>query len=307
MTKGNSKRSRLTLIKGVDPRAPLHIKLKHVANEFKKKCRDTHWWKRELWRYIFEFYYKQLRANNGIYIVEENWDNLIILDACRYDVLGEVLGREIDYRISRGSTTLEWFRENFVDDKYDDIVYVTANPWVSKVAGDMFHKTIPVWKDGWDEDLDTVHPKITTKYAKKAAKNYPDKRLIIHYLQPHAPYIVETDIPKRPMKYLEKGQLDPLEVWNIYKQSLEATMPYVHELIDSLSGRTVISADHGELFGRKILFLTFAAHPWGIRVPELIKVPWVVFESERHITTSEASERQKIGQHIGRLKSKGRI
>ncbi len=297
----------MTLIKGVDPRAPVHIKLKHVVKEFKKKCRDTHWWKRELWRYIFEFYYKQLRVNNGIYIVDENWDNLIILDACRYDVLAEVMGRNIEYRISRGSTTLEWVRENFINDMHNDIVYLTANPWVSRVVGNLFHKTISVWQDGWDEELGTVHPKTTTEYAKEAAKRYPEKRLIIHYMQPHAPYIVKNDLPKRPMPDLAKGKLNPLDVWAVYKKSLEATLPYVYELIENLQGRTVISSDHGELFGTKVLFFTFVGHQWGLRVPELVKVPWVVFNSERHTTSSKDSEKHKIEHHIGRLKSKGRI
>jgi hypothetical protein len=307
MDKTKPRRSRLTLIKRVDPRAPKSVKIRHVFRELKKRCKDTHWWKRESLRYFLEFYYKQLRTNNGIYVVDEEWDNLILLDACRYDVLKEVLGRDIDHRLSRGSTTLEWFRENFIDSRYDDIVYVTANPWVSKVAGNMFHKVVPVWKDGWDEDLNTVHPKTTTEYAQKAAKRYPGKRLIVHYLQPHTPYIVKNNLPKTPTKRLEKGQLDPLEVWGLYKRSLEVTMPYVYELTDSLNGRTIVSADHGELFGKKILSLSFAGHPWGIRVPELIKVPWVVFDSGPRDLREEESERQKIGLRVGKLKSTGRI
>lgn len=35
---------------------------------------------------LYKFLY---RNNNGIYILNENWDHLIILDDCRYDVFSE--------------------------------------------------------------------------------------------------------------------------------------------------------------------------------------------------------------------------
>lgn len=307
MNKKKPRRGKVTLIKRVDPQASKSDQIKHGFRELKRSCKDIHWWRRESSRYLLEFYYKSLKGNSGIYVAQENWDNLVVLDACRYDVLKEVMGKNIDYRISRGSTTVEWIKENFAGTKFNDIVYVTANPWVSMVARNLFYKLIPVWKDGWDEDLWTVHPKTTTEYAKEAAERYPDKRLIVHYMQPHAPYIVKNNLPKRPMPDLEKGKLDPLDVWALYKQSLEATLPYVYELMASLTGRTVISSDHGELFGKKLLFVNYTAHPWGIRVPELIKVPWVVFEGDRDARKPERSERLKLVQLIGRLKGKGQI
>lgn len=314
MNKRSPTRGKLTLIKGVDPRASTATKLKHVLNVVRKRYKDPYWWRRETSRYIFEIYYKKIKGNDGIYVLDEDWDNLIILDACRFDVLKQVLGDKVDYRISRGSTTLEWVRENFPDERYDDIVYVTANPWVHKVAGNSFHKLIPVWRDGWDEEMGTVHPKTTTEFALKAIERFPGKRFIVHYMQPHAPYIVENDIPTKHVKHvrefvrqLEKGNLNPVMVWDVYKRSLEATLPYVYELIEALNGKTVVSADHGELFGKKVLFFNFAAHPWGLRVPELIQVPWVVYQGGAKRQSGKPSQRKELRNVIGRLKDTGRI
>ena len=68
-----------------------------------------------------------------MFILDEDWDNLIILDACRYDFFKEEIEkRQIDGYlkkvISRGSHTLNFLKENFTEDYYNDIVYITANP-----------------------------------------------------------------------------------------------------------------------------------------------------------------------------------
>ena len=58
------------------------------------------------------------RQNNGFYIFDELWDNLIILDACRYDTFKEVfttrkITGNLELRISRGAHTTSFLRENF--------------------------------------------------------------------------------------------------------------------------------------------------------------------------------------------------
>lgn len=305
MSKRNPRR--LFLMREIDPHATMIEKLKYALKELGKHYRQAHWWGWQVSRFTIGFYYRVIKGNKGIFVVDEDWDNLIILDACRYDVLREAMGKDIDYRTSRGSNTLEWFRENFIDKKYPDIVYVTANPWISKVAGDIFHKIISAWKDGWDDDLGTVHPKTTTEYAKEAAQRYPDKRLIAHYMQPHTPYIEKNDLPTRPWRDLEKGKIDPLYVWSLYKKNLEITLPHVYELVESLEGRTVISADHGELFGKRILGLfPFAGHRWGLHIPELTKIPWVVYKDEPKVIDTK-DERQRLKHHIRKLKDRGQL
>jgi hypothetical protein len=67
-------------------------------------------------------YHSRLRTRrfnpHGIDIFEEDWDNLIILDACRYDALRAVLPEydldgALESRISRGSATPEFLRGCF--------------------------------------------------------------------------------------------------------------------------------------------------------------------------------------------------
>jgi len=154
-------------------------------------------WKNPIWcRNLFlrRIIFPILFNNKGIHVLEEQWDNLIILDACRYDVLKEefIKGKmrgKLEYRISRGADTTTFLLENFGDNKCDDIVYVTANPFVDRLLKDKFYKIISVWKYGWSEKYHTVLPEIMYEYTLYAMSKYPNKRLIIHFIQPHYPYI----------------------------------------------------------------------------------------------------------------------
>jgi hypothetical protein len=134
-------------------------------------------------------------------VMQEKWDYLIILDACRYDyferMYPEYLEGRLEKKISVGSCTNEWIRRTFTD-YYDDIVYISANPQITidqpvygNLAGEHFHKVHEIWKTGWDADSGTVPPETLTNAAIDIITNTPaGKRFIIHYLQPHAPYLM---------------------------------------------------------------------------------------------------------------------
>jgi len=135
-----------------------------------------------------------------INIVHEQWDTLIILDACRYDYFEQMYARyfvgDLSKRLSCGSCTDQWRNLSFPD-YYEDIVYITANPQISKtssvygyLASEHFYEVHEVWKYGWNEELGTVFPQTLTDAAIDILKNTKHKRVIIHYLQPHAPYLV---------------------------------------------------------------------------------------------------------------------
>ena len=110
-------------------------------------------------------------------VMEEDWDTLIILDACRYDFFEKVytdylLSGKLEKRISQGSGTVEWLKNNFPA-KYA-VTYISANPFVNSYglslgrlhehcksswkATEHFSKIIDVWDFGWDEKLCTVPP-----------------------------------------------------------------------------------------------------------------------------------------------------
>jgi len=134
-----------------------------------------------------------------ISVMEENWDYLIILDACRYDYFTAVwknyFDGELEKRVSLGSGTLEWCLESFKG-YYPDVIYISGNPYInSKVeikgfnARRHFYKVIDVWDFGWDKELGTVPPENVNKITLSLVRKFTQKRFIIHYLQPHAPYI----------------------------------------------------------------------------------------------------------------------
>jgi len=135
-------------------------------------------------------------------IMDEEWDYLIILDACRYDYFESLREKyfdgELEKRISLGSNTFEWCVETFKG-YYPDVIYVSGNPYInSKVeirgfnASRHFYKVFDVWDFGWDYELGTVPPENINKTTLNLIRKYPQKRFIIHYLQPHAPYISKS-------------------------------------------------------------------------------------------------------------------
>lgn len=128
-----------------------------------------------------------------------DWDFLIILDACRYDYFSFIYNSYFDGDFSTiwslGSCTPEWLKNTFKK-YYDDLIYVSSNIYINSCrelegfeGRKHFYKVIDVWYKHWNKQLGTVHPFHTTLEALKVIQRYPNKRVIIHYIQPHAPYI----------------------------------------------------------------------------------------------------------------------
>lgn len=104
-------------------------------------------------------------------IIDESWDYLIILDACRYDYFAKLHKKffeekKLEKRKSKGSSTEEWLRKTFKS-YYRDVTYIFANPHIhgyglsfrevynsssSWKASDHFGKIIDVWEFGWKSD-----------------------------------------------------------------------------------------------------------------------------------------------------------
>lgn len=245
----------------------------------------------------------RLRHGEGTRVMDEDWDTLILLDACRYDMFKERVpfDGKLESRISLGSTSEEFLRQNFADGEYHDTVYVNANVYFPKVGltqDKTFHDVIDLLDD-WDDDLDIAHPKTVTKAAKRVHEQYPNKRIIVHYMQPHIPFIGDRglEIQKRVG---ERNVWNPLrddespisvdEVWEGYNDNLDFVFEYVSDLLHSISGQVVISADHGNMVGERQLPLPtkqMYGHPWGVYTEELVKVPWYVIEAERRTITEE--------------------
>jgi hypothetical protein len=311
-------------------------KLRYVYKELQRNWRSTKWWKGVYRRRI----YSRLLRADGTYILDEQWDNLVILDACRYDAfrkLNRIVGK-LESRISRGSCTVEFLRENFT--KYPrqaalrEIVYVTANPYVNLHLGDRFHRIYPVWDHGWNDDLSTVPPEHVVEEALKARMEHPNKRLIVHFMQPHFPSLIgrfpaETGIEglrshalgkstyaeMTVEDLLEEGKLTREEVWSSYKDNLSIVLSHVEELTRRMPGITVITSDHGDLFGERLGFLypfREYGHKCELHVRQLILVPWLILRNDTRVvprteprglekSTYSREEDEKIKDRLRRL------
>ncbi|MBW8017464.1 MAG: sulfatase-like hydrolase/transferase [Planctomycetes bacterium] len=280
---------------------------------------------------------------NPTNFIEEKWDYLIILDACRYDyfesMYADYIKGELSKRISAGSSTNQWRDANF-QGKYDDIVYISGNPHLSEntsvydyIAGEHFHKVYDVWRYNWSQG--TVLPEDINKTAIQSLGKHPGKRFIIHYMQPHAPYLVLGDdakgyaqcqgdagrclagendyknapeykkkmlkwllklftwnnilgnhpdwmlrkwlkLPARaPMEYVLQ-HYDNIALRNAYKENIRIVLQHVAELLKYLSGRIIITSDHGDLLGEGRCY----SHPPKSVHRILLEVPWLVIDKK---------------------------
>ena len=231
--------------------------------------------------------------------MDEKWENLIILDACRYDSFEENVLRtgfngRLELRQSRGTDTRTFLEQNFSHGSHPEIVYVTANPVVSRFLRGRVGQIVPVWKLAWDEQNNTVMPGPVCDYALEARRRFPKHRLIIHFMQPHYPFVgykLEASTFKgrpRPLTCYaptwskwEQFMVysDPSDTKALYNQNLAFVMNYVQDLATELTGLTVITADHGESFGDRLspLFpIRVYEHPPRVAIRSLITVPWFI-------------------------------
>lgn len=237
---------------------------------------------------------------NGADVFEEEWDNLIILDAARFELFeGWGLG-ELESRESRGASTIEFLHGNVEDRDLRDTVYVSANPHIAQVDARLAD-TVKCWGgDGWSSMFDTVEPETVTEKALRAAEKYPEKRLVVHYMQPHYPFAFEeASIPSGVNNIWQKASrgelnIDPQKARREYKRNFNMAREEVEELVEGLEGRSVVTSDHGNVFDKRLSPIPVRdwSHPVGVYCEELVKVPWLMVEGERRDTSKTSKSRQ---------------
>lgn len=264
-----------------------------IYNELLENYDDGFWLRNRVQHRILGPIQKVVYGKNGIDVMAEDWDNLLILDACRADYFEEVadMTEFDDYRqvTSQASATPEWVRKNFTGKEFGDTVYVNGNPHVSKESPAAWHRLIDVWANDFDDEAGTVMADDLAEHAKSAADDYPNKRLIVHFNQPHGPYVGDIPleferIPGRGSgQALAEGVITEEEFRQAYRSNLEYVLPHARRLADDLPGKSVITADHGELFGKRLFPIPIRgfAHPMGLRDPDLVTVPWAVVDGDK--------------------------
>jgi len=263
---------------------------------------------------------KRLYKNRCVDVTDRDWDNLIILDACRYDYFKtenpfDELPEKI---ISHGSESWEYMEHNFDSKELHDTVYVTANPWMVKLSDNTFHHIEPLLED-WDAETGTILPKTVADTAIKTNGEYPNKKLIVHFMQPHVPWIGQTankirknvnirgmnphhghnmitnkNIDERDgintFDAVKEGLISHKDMKQAYAETLRTALSIIEDLICDLNGKSVITSDHGEHLGEKAF--PFSLRRYGHRQntwsPELRCVPWLETEtSERRTISSD--------------------
>ena len=265
-----------------------------------------------------------IRRRDAFDHYEAECDNLFILDACRYDLFASThdLPGELEQRHSKGSATAEWLSRHFANRDAHDTVYVTANPmyrateWVGADLSETFHDVIDLTEGAFVEDGTTM-PYTVAAAAAWAADEYPDKRLLVHFMQPHHPFVSrfarerglldpemrlrqfvtdgETKTEVRAWRawgrQVEEGELPVETLWRAYRENLKLALPAVHGLLDALDGRTVVTSDHGNMLGERATPFaeTVWGHPQEYQTPELVDVPWLVTnpDAPRRETTAD--------------------
>lgn len=145
-------------------------------------------------------------------VLEEDWDYLIVLDACRFDTFEKVyqdyFKGNLEKRKSVASSTPEWASKVFEGEH--EITYFSSNPFINDVglplneiewgsscgyewnATEHISNIIDVWHEGWDDELGTVTPEKMNQVVRDHMDEIEESdRTIIHYMQPHAPYITK--------------------------------------------------------------------------------------------------------------------
>jgi hypothetical protein len=184
------------------------------------------------------------RYTIGSNIFEQDWDLLIILDACRIDAIHSIKSEydfinRIDNFVSVGGQSAEWIAKTF-DKKYIDIIkntaYITANPHSKSVLENRLDSN---WKSSEDIHLNRLRkygkwncvsssdlgeyerlwrytdrtkwkycpPRQVTDRGVALSRSNGFDRTILHYMPPHQPYIRQAMLEDRELKEYEK---DPM-------------------------------------------------------------------------------------------------
>lgn len=265
-----------------------------------------------------------LQHEIGINVMEEDWDNLIILDACRFDSFVECsnIDGDLSSVISAGGNSRLFMESNFYQENLHDTVYVTANLHAEFLNQDDFYtvEVIP---------YSERNPKRVVDAAIQYFNEYNDKRLIVHFMQPHKPHLGPTgDLVREKLKNEGNDHLitrGNFVSWEAYKQdiishrllrkayleNLEIALNHTEKLLSEICGKTVITSDHGELLGESLNSFTerLYGHPGNVMLLELYKVPWLTIESDhrRNIREEEPIGFERLNSEIAerRLKELG--
>ncbi|MFB6115737.1 MAG: hypothetical protein ABEK04_05645, partial [Candidatus Nanohalobium sp.] len=250
-------------------------------------------------------------------IYEKEWDVLIVLDACRFDLMKEVVNegeyeylRPLNDIYSAAGTSKEWMQKNFTGKYMEDArktAMVTGNPYSDdNMDEEDFYLLEEAWRYAYDPETETVMPRPITDSAIRIHREENPEKMVIHYMQPHFPFLGRDlsdgfskeefgeELRKDVWDELMLDNVDRDEVWKGYKDNLRKVLEEVELLKENMDAeKMIITADHGNGLGRPFSTERFVyGHRGKIKTEGLRKVPWVEVEAEdeKNYTPEETEE-----------------
>ena len=233
------------------------------------------------------------RLNYGINIFDYEWDVLVILDACRYDLFQEFAPEHPVYDefstvrpvYSCASATPEWIPKTFNEGNDATVAatyYVSCTGYSTLIDSDRLRGVEEVWSYAVDPEYGSTRPEAVTNAAIRAYREGDAERFVFHYIPPHAPFL---HCPGRydstgdgaggtqnVWRGLQAGLYDRDRVWEDYGRNLLRGLDEVETILRNVTGTVVVTSDHGNAIGEWGIF----GHPANVPVPAVKRVPWAV-------------------------------
>lgn len=227
--------------------------------------------------------------NPGTHIYEREWDILLVLDACRADMMhriGPEFGfDDIETVWSIANMSDRWMERTFTEEYADAIqetAYITGNPF--SAGHDLGVGYLEeIWRTEWEDELNGVPARPLTDRAIRVWQDEEPERMIVHYMQPHFPSVPHPDVGEFgdldsfgkgwDTVWTDAGEEIPWDtVWEAYDANLRYVLEEVNLLLDNVEADQVsITADHGNSMGT----LGVRGHPKDVLLPEIRRVPWI--------------------------------
>jgi len=249
----------------------------------------------------------RLTAEDPVNVMARDWDNLIILDGCRSDVFdgNEILQGESTTITSQGGHSKEFLKKTFAGKEFHDTIYITTNPWSEILDPETFFKKRTTYTD--ENRRGTARlPQDLLRLTLAEFDKHPDKRYIVHFMQPNNPYVGpiadelretlleergvlseemyegdpdDVDVTTRVLhlrRALKHGYISREEMLAVYQENFALVARDARYLAETLGGKTAITADHGDMFGERLPPLYFKEYShWRYVYTDLLReVPW---------------------------------
>lgn len=138
--------------------------------------------------------------------IEQDEFAIIVLDACRYDMFSWAYDQYISGELRPAWSSAGWtgqYVEQTWTEQYD-LTYLGAATHVSNHSfefrdrdyrpSEHLNRIVQLWNTDWNPVYGTVHPESVTEAALAEASRNSPTRMVVHYMQPHSPYIGDAKI-----------------------------------------------------------------------------------------------------------------